>query len=129
MNTKFIEKIKVYLKRRKKITLIFDVVFYLLIIALVIPSMRKSIGSLIIRGTLHQPIRLRTTESVILSGRDYNWQVESMEGDKMFLSEFQGKVVFLNFWATWCPPFITEMPSIQKSYNQLDNKVVFIIVS
>ena len=46
------------------------------------------------------------------------------------LSELKGKVVFLNFWATWCPPCIAEMPAIQKLYNQFkDNKnVQFLLV-
>jgi len=46
------------------------------------------------------------------------------------LSELKGKVVFLNFWATWCPPCIAEMPAIQKLYNQFkDNKnVQFLLI-
>jgi thiol-disulfide isomerase/thioredoxin len=46
------------------------------------------------------------------------------------LSDLKGKVVFLNFWATWCPPCIAEMPAIQKLYNQFkDNEnVAFLLV-
>lgn len=36
------------------------------------------------------------------------------EGTKISLSELKGKVVFINFWATWCPPCINEMPTIDK---------------
>lgn len=39
-------------------------------------------------------------------------------GDKHTLSDYKGKVVFLNFWATWCPPCIKEMPDIQKIYAE-----------
>lgn len=46
------------------------------------------------------------------------------------LSELKGKVVFLNFWATWCPPCIAEMPAIQKLYDQFKNhkNVQFLMV-
>jgi thiol-disulfide isomerase/thioredoxin len=46
------------------------------------------------------------------------------------LSELKGKVVFINFWATWCPPCRAEMPSISKLSDGLkENKnVVFLMV-
>ncbi|MEG2733324.1 MAG: TlpA disulfide reductase family protein, partial [Clostridium sp.] len=39
-------------------------------------------------------------------------------GEEHTLSDYQGKVVFLNFWATWCPPCRAEMPDIQKLYEE-----------
>lgn len=39
-------------------------------------------------------------------------------GNQHTLSDYKGKVVFLNFWATWCPPCIKEMPDIEKIYNE-----------
>jgi len=39
-------------------------------------------------------------------------------GNKHTLSEYKGKVVFLNFWATWCPPCQKEMPDIEALYNE-----------
>ena len=39
-------------------------------------------------------------------------------GNEHTLSEYKGKVVFLNFWATWCPPCKAEMPDIQKLYEE-----------
>ncbi|RZM24859.1 MAG: TlpA family protein disulfide reductase, partial [Pedobacter sp.] len=46
------------------------------------------------------------------------------------LGDLKGKVVFLNFWATWCPPCQAEMPSVNKLYQQFKNdpNVVFILV-
>ena len=48
-------------------------------------------------------------------------------GEEHNLSDYKGKVIFLNFWATWCPPCRGEMPDIQKlyeKYNTEDSNVV-----
>lgn len=42
-------------------------------------------------------------------------------GDTHKLSDYKGKVVFLNFWATWCPPCVKEMPYIEEVYNEYKN--------
>jgi thiol-disulfide isomerase/thioredoxin len=42
----------------------------------------------------------------------------SLAGETRTLSGLQGKVVFLNFWATWCPPCRAEMPSMQELYDK-----------
>ena len=46
------------------------------------------------------------------------------------LSDLKGKVVFLNFWASWCPPCIAEMPSIDKLHTKYKNQdgIVFLMV-
>lgn len=55
---------------------------------------------------------------------------KDVTGRNIKLSELKGKVVFLNFWATWCPPCIAEMPSINKLRAKYKNneKVVFLLV-
>ena len=45
------------------------------------------------------------------------------------LHDLRGKVVVLNFWATWCPPCIEEMPSLVEMQRQLGNKVTVLAVS
>lgn len=45
------------------------------------------------------------------------------------LSQFRGKPVVLNFWATWCPPCVQEMPSMVQLQKQLGDKVVILAVS
>lgn len=52
------------------------------------------------------------------------------KGEKTMLSGLKGKVVFINFWATWCPPCVAEMPSINTLYKRYKNhdKIVFIMV-
>lgn len=56
---------------------------------------------------------------------------KSAEGELINLSAQRGKVVFINFWATWCPPCVAEMPSLERLYQKYgENKdVVFLLVS
>ena len=61
--------------------------------------------------------------------KDYNWQLKGLNTESINLSRFKGKVVFVNFWATWCPPCRAELPMIQKLYNDYKDKVIFIFVT
>lgn len=61
---------------------------------------------------------------------DYNFTVKDLEGKKIEFKDFQGKVIFLNLWATWCGPCRSEMPAIQKLYGSIDkDKVAFVMLS
>ena len=46
----------------------------------------------------------------------------STAGRSVDLDDFRGKIVFLNFWTTWCPTCITEMPSMEKLHRKLSGK-------
>ena len=45
-----------------------------------------------------------------------------LEGTTHSLSQYRGKVVLVNFWATWCKPCTTEMPAMQTTYDKLRDK-------
>lgn len=47
--------------------------------------------------------------------------VPSLAGDETSLSDFSGEFVFLNFWATWCPPCREEMPSMEVLHKELSD--------
>ena len=49
-------------------------------------------------------------------------QLKDFFGNTVSLSDFRGKVVFLNFWATWCPPCVIEMPSMQKLHRRFKDR-------
>ncbi|MGA7595011.1 MAG: TlpA disulfide reductase family protein [Gallionella sp.] len=48
--------------------------------------------------------------------------LEDIDGKKFSLEEYRGKVVLLNFWATWCPPCRREMPSMERLHRNFKGK-------
>lgn len=55
---------------------------------------------------------------------------KNSDGEIIALSDLKGKVVFINFWATWCPPCIAEIPSIQTLHDSLESEenIIFLLV-
>lgn len=61
---------------------------------------------------------------------NYSWSLKSLDGEEISFSQFRGKTVFLNVWATWCGPCVDEMPDIQALYESLKNEAVaFVLLS
>ena len=58
-----------------------------------------------------------------------DFTVYDLEGNAHQLSDFRGKPVLLNFWASWCGPCQMEMPDFQKYYESHGDKVNFVIVN
>lgn len=58
-----------------------------------------------------------------VTGREAEeFTLNDLSGKKVSMSSFKGKVVLLNFWATWCPPCRAEMSSLEKLYQLLKDK-------
>jgi len=51
-----------------------------------------------------------------------DFQLADLDGKTQTLSQYRGKIVLVNFWATWCKPCTTEMPAMQTIYNKLRDK-------
>ncbi|NOX19787.1 MAG: TlpA family protein disulfide reductase [Nitrospirae bacterium] len=56
-----------------------------------------------------------------------DFTLQDLKGNKVSLIDFRGKVVLLNFWATWCPPCREEIPSLNKLMSQYQDKGLVII--
>jgi len=51
-----------------------------------------------------------------------DFTLPDLEGNQISLSTYKGRVVLLNFWATWCPPCRLEMPTMEKAYRKYRDK-------
>jgi peroxiredoxin len=56
-----------------------------------------------------------------------NFRLTDLAGKEQSLSQYRGKIVLLNFWATWCKPCTTEMPAMQASFDKLRDKGFVVI--
>ena len=57
-----------------------------------------------------------------------DFTVKDAQGNSVKLSDFIGKPVVLNFWASWCPPCKSELPDFEKTYADVKDDVVFLMV-
>lgn len=104
-----------------------NVLFVIVILLLIIPQTRMPIQVFFTRLISFSPSETATDDQKLVESLD--WELTSMNDLPVNLSASEGKVILINFWATWCPPCIAEMPSMQNLYNEYGAKVDFYFVS
>ncbi|KHE67743.1 TlpA disulfide reductase family protein [Halobacillus sp. BBL2006] len=58
-----------------------------------------------------------------------DFSLETLDGQTVKLSDYKGKKVFLNFWATWCPPCQEEMPEMEKFHKEYGKEVEVLAIN
>lgn len=99
----------------------------LVLALLLIPQTAKPIKVFVNRIFAFSPSEIKKENRDVL--KDYNWSLKTLSSEEINLSRSKGKVVIINFWATWCPPCIAEMPSFQELYSDYGDTVDFYFVS
>ncbi len=118
-----------YFKKKKPLSIFFDAVFVVIILLLLIPGTRKETAAFFIRWTSFSASSLDEDEQYFVSEQTLQWQLYRLNGDRISFQELNEKPVFLNLWATWCPPCIAELPGIEELHDQFGDNVSFILVS
>lgn len=107
---------------------IFNIAIVVIIVLLLIPQTGKTL-----KVGVHKIFGMFSPSEVSEKNRktltSYDWKLANYKGEEYNLAESKGKVVFVNLWATWCPPCIAEMPSMQKLYDDYNDKITFLFVS
>jgi thiol-disulfide isomerase/thioredoxin len=101
--------------------------FGALLLILLVPQIRFPVQVFLQRLFSFSPTEIAEEKREELA--DYNWLLESHEGDDLDFNQFKGEVIIINFWATWCPPCVAEMPDFQDLYNEYKGEVKFLFVS
>ena len=103
-----------------------DILLLLFILFLLIPGVSLPFKAFLQRLLLTEPDVQLVDEKAITN---YGWTFSKLDGTRVDFSQSKGKIVFLNFWATWCPPCLAELPSIERLYADYGAQVDFYLVS
>ncbi|PWH82203.1 TlpA family protein disulfide reductase [Brumimicrobium oceani] len=116
------DKNKAWLKKRK-----WDIVFVAFIGLMFIPSVRMPVMSFVQRLFAGSPSEIAAEDQKTVNSMD--WILLDLEGKQHNFSASHGKITIVNMWATWCPPCVAEMPSLQKLYDKYGDELAFYFVS
>jgi thiol-disulfide isomerase/thioredoxin len=83
-------------------------------------------------ATVDSPMMVKA-ESILSANeedaRKADFTLKDLHGKKVTLSELKGKVVLVNFWATWCPPCRKEMPDLDAIYTHFKDQLVILSIT
>lgn len=123
-----IKKWRFFILYTMKKSQIKNLIFIAVIALMIIPQTRKPIQVFLQKGlALISPSVVKEDKRESLD--TYNWRLQDLEGVQVNFNTSKDKVVLINFWATWCPPCIAEMPSLHELHADYKDKVDFYFVS
>lgn len=113
---------KEYFKKHKS-----NIIFIFLLAILFFPPTGRPIKIWINRLLMTSPKEISEEKAQKLT--DYNFIIADLNGNRKNFSDFKNKKIFINYWATWCPPCIAEMPSLINLYDQTKEDIAFLFIA
>jgi thiol-disulfide isomerase/thioredoxin len=104
-----------------------DIFFIVFIVLMLTSDGRVLFQRIILNSGLFSSVEANKPQA--LTTQELNWSLIDLDGEAHALKEFEGKPIFINFWATWCPPCNAEMPGIIELMEQAQGKVNFVFVT
>lgn len=114
-------------KKVKWSNLIFIVILALFLIPQSRTFIQVGFNQLLVKYYPFAPKKLATDKQIQLDSFDY--KVRTLDGIDVDSPVGKGRVTFISYWATWCPPCIAELPSIEKLYSEYGNKITFLLIT
>ena len=97
-----------------------NILFLVVIVLLILPQTRQPIQVLLHKGiSLVNPVSIEE-ERVVLN--NYDWRLKTEQELPYNFNQSKGKIVIVNFWATWCPPCVEEIPSLNRLKEKMQGK-------
>lgn len=114
--------------KKKKINL-SNIFFAVFLVLLIIPQTRTPLQVALnkVRVFVRSPSQLDQEDQTQL--QPFTYRLATLEGTPTTLEIGKGKVTFISYWATWCPPCIAELPSIEKLYGDYGDQIDFILLT
>ena len=133
---------KIKKKKSKKRTIIEYAIFAAVLLILYLTGLHTEVIGFMQRGLLATGLitpkiemtnqddsQADITASTTAIPADFNLMLMDEDGQTILLEDFKGKPIFMNMWATWCPPCIAEMPNINKLYKEIGSQVNFVMIA
>jgi len=101
---------------------LFSIAIILLAVAIVFVNLwepkNKDAASEEDVSTIFENVEVSDSSGIEIGKAAPDFELVTLKGESVKLSDYKGKKVILNFWATWCPPCKAEMPHMQKFYEE-----------
>ena len=114
---------------KRKIPKLSNLLFALFLVLLIIPQTRTPIQVALnkVRVFVWSPSELDGEDQMQLQPFDY--KLADLNGNPITIEIGKGKVTFISYWATWCPPCIAELPGIEKLYKDYGEQIDFLLIT